>query len=798
MSRIARYPNHRAALGAFLAVAAAFAVPAAADYPEPSTPADSLVVSIVNALGEAERSDPMRRTEISAELRDVADSLGGADESGPAARALQAAGWSDLHVGELDRAREALDRAERFADASEDSTTIESVLNTSAIVFAVRNAYGEAIPRWERVLAARRARGDRRGEAQVLGNLANAYSLAGDLLEARRRTEEALVLDREIGNDRGISASNHRLASILRNLGRFDAALACADSAVAMDLRAGRDPSVPLGRLATIQYDAGRYEEGLRTLDRADSAAAANGAGRFLAANRGNRLLMLCGLGRADEAVRIGDSLDLSSLSPLDRVLYEAMYARALIETGNVARAESLLVRSIDEFEALRRGEAQAAATSLFDRAGEIYAALASVRLAHGRVVDAWGALERGRSATLRDQLELGSPDLASVQATIAAAGPAALVEFSEPLNGVAAVFVITGDAIVSAHAEVPSRPELARVQELLATGSDVDAVRSALAPIGQALFSGVVASLPADLERLYLVPSVALAGLPLEAMPLPGRDGGTLGERYAVSYLPASWLLPVLAARPAPATGVLVFADPETAARGAPEATTREDLGPLPYARQEARAIAPGVAEILVGPEATASAFLAAAPHAVLHFATHAVLEPLRPERSGLALAGPDSTELVTAATVETRPRAVDLVTLSGCETAGGWNVLGEGTLGLPRAFLVAGARSVVSSLWDVDDAAAAHFMERFYHELRTGAPRDVALRTARLALAAEGYSPRDCSAFVLTGLGHTPVAALEGIGDAPGLARRYLLPAFGGIVLLFAVLALSRWRRS
>jgi len=92
-------------------------------------------------------------------------------------------------------------------------------------------------------------------------------------------------------------------------------------------------------------------------------------------------------------------------------------------------------------------------------------------------------------------------------------------------------------------------------------------------------------------------------------------------------------------------------------------------------------------------------------------------------------------------------RPRDVygldldaELVVLSGCRTALGREVRGEGLLGLTRGFLYAGAARVVASLWWVDDRATAELMARFYRGLWAERRRPAdALRRARLALAAE-----------------------------------------------------------
>jgi CHAT domain-containing protein len=66
----------------------------------------------------------------------------------------------------------------------------------------------------------------------------------------------------------------------------------------------------------------------------------------------------------------------------------------------------------------------------------------------------------------------------------------------------------------------------------------------------------------------------------------------------------------------------------------------------------------------------------------------------------------------------------SADLVVLSACNSALGKDLGSEGIVGLPRAFLIAGARRVVASLWKVDDDATAVFMQAFYSRLKKGAP--------------------------------------------------------------------------
>jgi CHAT domain-containing protein len=116
-----------------------------------------------------------------------------------------------------------------------------------------------------------------------------------------------------------------------------------------------------------------------------------------------------------------------------------------------------------------------------------------------------------------------------------------------------------------------------------------------------------------------------------------------------------------------------------------------------------------------------------------LLHFATHGALDSETPARSALLLATdqlPDAEKQVREGKkVYTGRLAVgavlgwqldaDLVTLSACETGLGRQAGGEGLLGFVQALVQAGARSVLVSLWPVDDAATALLMNRYYQNL-------------------------------------------------------------------------------
>ena len=129
--------------------------------------------------------------------------------------------------------------------------------------------------------------------------------------------------------------------------------------------------------------------------------------------------------------------------------------------------------------------------------------------------------------------------------------------------------------------------------------------------------------------------------------------------------------------------------------------------------------------------------------PYSVLHCGAHGYVDPAEPRNTGIALstAGLDSGFLSIADVLGMKLQC-ELVVLSACETAQGKILRGEGVQSMANAFLEAGARSVVASLWKVRDLETADLMQRFYeHLLQGGLSPPAALRAAKIEYrSAEG----------------------------------------------------------
>jgi CHAT domain-containing protein len=215
----------------------------------------------------------------------------------------------------------------------------------------------------------------------------------------------------------------------------------------------------------------------------------------------------------------------------------------------------------------------------------------------------------------------------------------------------------------------------------------------------------------------------IIVAHGPLHYVPFQAVYNGEshLLERHEISYLPNGSLLRYLDHN-------------GRAASGGPWAFGHSHNGQLPYARQEAHAVAAVLnGQVAVDDDVSLAHLRAAAGNCrILHLATHAMFHANNPLFSGLTLAGG---EWLTTLDVFNLRLSASLVTLSACDT--GQHIVGGGDelLGLMRAFLYAGAASLVLTQWAVEDQSTLRLMRSFYTELAAGQSKAAALRAAQLA---------------------------------------------------------------
>lgn len=256
------------------------------------------------------------------------------------------------------------------------------------------------------------------------------------------------------------------------------------------------------------------------------------------------------------------------------------------------------------------------------------------------------------------------------------------------------------------------------------------------------------------ETHRLVIVPDGPLHLLPFAA--LPGRAARFLVEEHVLLVSPnASVFAASLAGSLPPARDTaLVVGNPSF------DRQLFSSLRPLPDAAEEAAAVSRfyAPATVLTGAAATRTAILDALPrYTVFHFAGHSLGNSIAPGESQLVVAGP-ATEAITASDVgRLSLSGLRLVVLSSCDSLSGQPSRAEGPLGMARAFLSAGARSVVASQTRVGDRAARELATAFHRAFQTSGDAAEALQKAQFALLRSGdptlSAPAAWAVFVVVG---------------------------------------------
>jgi CHAT domain-containing protein len=308
--------------------------------------------------------------------------------------------------------------------------------------------------------------------------------------------------------------------------------------------------------------------------------------------------------------------------------------------------------------------------------------------------------------------------------------------------------------------------------------------------------------------KRLLVVADGALQYIPFDALPTPGASDRDLQltedlaplvlQNEIINLASASTLAVIRQGERPKGDGklIVVLADPvfesndprivsSTAAHITPTGvdykTVRDIVAPgqtgiprLLATRQEAEAI---MAVTPWGEGLTAMDFDAGSAitnsgelgrYRIVHFATHGVVDTNHPELSGIMLSRFNESGVSEDGFLQLHDiynldlSQTQLVVLSACRTGLGKDVKGEGLIGLTRGFMYAGSKSVIASLWKVDDRATAELMKHFYQAMfEEGLTPAAALRKAKESMWRQSRwrAPYFWAAFVLQGEYKDPV---------------------------------------
>ena len=707
---------------------------------------------------------------------------------------------------------------------------------------AVYVSSGESVPAAEHLGAALRlyrVLGNRRGQAYTLNHIAQLHCAAGRHTEALSSYKRALQLIREVTDRRGEAMILFNNAQAERRRGHLDAALALARESIETieSLRSNvSNMELRTSYFASVYQHYELYVDLLMSLHRLRPGRG-YAAAAFLASERGRARTLLESLTGEKVDWRNGDSDILRHEREIQQQLDSKAEARTRRLNERRTEDAAQLAREIHAL-TIENEDVRARIRERLQR----YASLTQPGIL--RLGDVQRELNDGETLLLEFTLGEERSYLWEVSAD-------AVEAYELP-----AAAVIEDEAR-KVYALLSKRP---RPTGVPAPAWSVEYLQHA-AGLSRMLLGQVKGLHKA--KRLLIVGDGPLHYIPFEALPEPDTTSvpadGQVGDagprplflRYEIVGLPSAQVLSAIRRDQNCLDGqpkmVAVLADPvfdkedprvrartgaadSVAGEGTPESPPGEpkgsdlemafrDVAPqatgdtiwrLPATMREARTIvslAPtGSGLLLTGFDANRDQVSSEAltQFRIIHFATHGIMDNEHPEMSGIVLSlvdeqGKDRNGFLRLHDIYQLTLPAELVVLSACKTGLGKNVRGEGIVGLTRGFMYAGSKSVVATLWQVDDDATAFFMEHFYTALlRDNATPAAALQSAKREMWRHNKwrQPYFWAGFVLQG----DYRSRFGGGAPQGTdvsAWSPVLLAVSALAVLGAGLCAFRWRR-
>ena len=719
-------------------------------------------------------------------------------------------------LGECNKAKEYIEKALTIKIELGDRKGGAAELVNLGKIFQSRGEYDKAKEYLEKALAIAIEIGDREGEGCCYGNLGTVFQAVNESERAKEYYEKALAISSEIGDRKGEAADYINLGTIFGNRGEYEEAKENLDKALAItveiDDRAGEARCY--GNLGAMFHCLGEYDKAKEyyqkellirkeTGDRAGEAARYFNLGELLFYSTGELVIAECYLEKALSISQdIGDLdkefaclCELAIVKITQEKIQEAFYYLVL----SLEKSESLraFLRDNDEFKIsfsdicsftyrrlaaflvlLRNDPNKALYVIELARARALVDLMAtrySVERQISALPQSWSGIENimkqeGNCSCLyiynrREQMFLWIIKTSGLMhfRTIAKHESGIADKFSSNLNDFFAARFRSFGILPEGNCEdrslndIEPKPDVSQEEELatLRQGRGEDDPEQNLTLIYNMLIAPVVDLLEGS--EIIIVPEPCLYRVPFPA--LLDEGGKYLSETFRIRIVPSLSTLKNIQDSPTgyhSQTGALIVGDPEVGRvrfNGRPK-----KFEPLPFARREAEMIGRllGV-QPLLGEEATKQAVLHRLHSAgLIHFAAHGDAErgeiALSPVRSTNKLPKEEDYLLTMSDISEAQLRA-KLVVLSCCHSGRG-KVRAEEVIGITRAFLGSGARSVLVALWALDDKATEQFMSRFYEHLVRGESASESLDQAMKWMRDNGWPEvKQWAPFMLIG---------------------------------------------
>ncbi len=327
----------------------------------------------------------------------------------------------------------------------------------------------------------------------------------------------------------------------------------------------------------------------------------------------------------------------------------------------------------------------------------------------------------------------------------------------------------------------------------------------------GYLLYESLIKPIEPQLsERVIIVPSGELSYLPFDALltELPDKvnygnfkSHKYFGGKHQLSYSYSATLLKEWN-RPNKKKAkktIGVFAPTYSEDYTVRLGSRKEVLKDLEYNKEEAQSIASSCGgDLFLGEDATIANFQdKAADYGILHFAMHSFADDKMDEYSFLAFSKDQvqNNYLLYLKDLFNEKLNADMVVLSSCRSGIGELKAGEGIISLARGFSYAGAKSIITTLWQINDKYAALLMSNFYKNLSAGMTKDEALQNAKNDFI-KSQKERNVHPYFWAGfipIGNMKAIEIEQQGRILGFDYKYLL----GFLLICAILGLIVWKK-
>jgi CHAT domain-containing protein/tetratricopeptide (TPR) repeat protein len=711
-------------------------------------------------------------------------------------------GLAQLYLGEYGAAIDSLTQALNIARQIHDAENEITLLNNLGAVFSFQGRYGEAFDRYQEALRITEKLPNEKWTVSrrqlTVANLAILYQTLGqfdralDLYSQLLSSPQALPAREKAQLLANVGSLRRRLGAPQKALDTYRAAQAMYKKAALLHGEIGVLNNIGIVHAMDFHDFAGA----IAAFDAALALAEESGARPLTVVARLYRGEALFGAGRMEQSASdFRAAADLAETLGTKEEHWRALYGQARISAkyGDRVTAKTLLVRAVGLIESLRAslGVPELRSEFLADKR-DVYDLL--IENTSG-ADDLFRLMERSRARSLQDRVSpIIVPDLSRLARRVPL--DTVILEYWVGATSAAVLWISRAGTGVRRWQLAADDLEVITAVPGVLSNLHRDDWLQAAEYAARKLLTDIPPLEDPHVRHLVIVPDDALAGLPFEALPasasgLPSRSRTTGGdgrsplgstvrtaprtlliERFTVEYLPSASLFTGTDQRREIRwpwqKSIEAFADPSPG-DGHPggELASPQAWRPLPEAKREVIGIAHilrGGAVLHLGPDARKKFIERVAGTPVLHLATHAFSDIQNPDYSYILLAPASQSHsfdyLFLRQVYGLSLAGVNLATISACKTDAGKLIRGEGSASFSRAFLSAGAQSVVTSLWNVSDRTSAETMLRFYTRLAAGDSKSEALRAAKLEYLRRGEShPSNWAPFILNGNGRSPL---------------------------------------